>query len=227
MTRIFVSLAITALVLIIANMYVGLTGGDYNGISQQWRESIVAIERARQAVPADPAAVQTEQANQEQLLARIEPMASRMTFHRLLGVLAAIVTVFVNSIGITYFIGTSRWCKEVVQAYDFDATPLRQSNRLKRFTFAWALCGMLTVVGIVALGGAADPGTLRATSGQWVTSHLVAAMAGGVLISFCLYQQHANIMANQAIIATLVEQVARARQARGLDNAVAGAHEVA
>jgi hypothetical protein len=34
------------------------------------------------------------------------------TVHRLTGVAAALAVVFVESVVITYFIGTSRWCKE-------------------------------------------------------------------------------------------------------------------
>src|SRR3954465_11561386 len=80
------------------------------------------------------------------------------TFHRLTGVAAALAVVFVECIVITYFIGTSRWCKEVVDTYQLDRSNIAESNRLKRRTFPWALIGILTVVGIIALGGAADPG---------------------------------------------------------------------
>src|SRR5262245_41838075 len=78
------------------------------------------------------------------------------TIHRLTGVAAALAVVFVESVVVTYFIGTSRWCKEVVETYQLDATAVAASNRLKRRTFPWALIGMLAVVGIIALGGAAD-----------------------------------------------------------------------
>jgi len=33
------------------------------------------------------------------------------TVHRLTGVLAALVVVLVNSLTVTYFIGTGRWCR--------------------------------------------------------------------------------------------------------------------
>ena len=55
--------------------------------------------------------------------------------HRLMGVAAAIVVVLVNSIVVTYFIGTSRWCKEVVDTYSLDRELVRRSARLKRRTF--------------------------------------------------------------------------------------------
>src|SRR4051812_22399042 len=89
------------------------------------------------------------------------------TLHRLTGVAAALAIVFVESIVVTYFIGTSRWCKEVVETYQFDPSIIAMSNRLKRRTFPWALAGMLAVVGIIALGGAADPATMAQNTKPW------------------------------------------------------------
>src|SRR5690349_20501983 len=64
------------------------------------------------------------------------------TLHRLTGVAAALMVVLVESIVVTYFIGTSRWCKEVVDTYQLGRDPVVASNRLKRRTFPWALSGM-------------------------------------------------------------------------------------
>src|SRR5437868_1009012 len=61
------------------------------------------------------------------------------TYHRLIGVAAALAVVFVECIVVTYFIGTSRWSKEVVDTYQLDAAYIVASNRLKRRTFPWAL----------------------------------------------------------------------------------------
>jgi hypothetical protein len=83
------------------------------------------------------------------------------TVHRLSGVLAALVVVLVNSMAVTYFVGTSRWVREVVETYGLDAGLVTRSRRLKRSAFPFAVAGMLAVVGIVALGGAADPATGR------------------------------------------------------------------
>src|SRR3989304_423650 len=60
------------------------------------------------------------------------------TVHRLAGIAAALAVVFVESVIVTYFIGTSRWCQEVVETYQLPAELARQSNRLKRRTFPWA-----------------------------------------------------------------------------------------
>ncbi|HEV3004682.1 MAG TPA: hypothetical protein VGX78_09475 [Pirellulales bacterium] len=80
------------------------------------------------------------------------------TTHRLAGVGVGLLVVLVNSIVVTYFIGTSRWCKEVVATYSLDGELVRRSTRLKRRTFPFALASMLVVVVLIASGGAADPG---------------------------------------------------------------------
>ena len=98
--------------------------------------------------------------------------------HRLSGTAAALVVVFVESIVVTYFIGTSRWCREVVQTYQLDPAPAEASQRLKRRAFPLALAGMLVVVAIGALGAASDPATGRPGTHDWVNIHLIAAMAG-------------------------------------------------
>src|SRR6476660_7410141 len=67
---------------------------------------------------------------------------ARMTLHMLLGSAAALVTVLVNSITVTYVIGTSRWCKEVCETYKIDAELAKKSERLKRSAFPWALAGI-------------------------------------------------------------------------------------
>ena len=43
------------------------------------------------------------------------------TIHRLTGMAAALGVVFVESVVVTYFIGTSRWCKEVSETYQLDS----------------------------------------------------------------------------------------------------------
>src|SRR5262249_6363909 len=74
------------------------------------------------------------------------------TVHRLLGVAAAVVVALVDSIAVTYFIGTSRWCKEVTDAYGLDGGLANESARLKRRNFPWSLISILVVVGVGSLG---------------------------------------------------------------------------
>jgi hypothetical protein len=139
------------------------------------------------------------------------------TLHRLTGVAAALMVVFVESVVVTYFIGTSRWCKEVVETYQLDRAPVLKSNQLKRRTFPWALAGMLGVVAIIALGGAADPASLQPNTKVWANWHLVGAFLGIGLVAWTYLVAWNNILANHAIITGLVAEVSRLRKDRGLD----------
>ena len=143
------------------------------------------------------------------------------TVHRLSGVAAALVVVLVNSIAVTYFVGTSRWCREVVETYSLSPELMRRSQLLKRRTFPWAVISMLVVVGVVALGGAADPAAslqLQPVAGMtWANWHLIGAMAGLAVIVLSFVLQRSNIEANHEVITDIVEQVKRIRDQRGLD----------
>ena len=137
------------------------------------------------------------------------------TVHRLTGMAAALAVVFVESVIVTYFIGTSRWCREVVEIYRLDSSAVRESNRLKRRTFPWALMGMLAVVGIIALGAASDPGTGRPNTEAWAEWHLAAAILGIAFIAWTFVIAWNNVLANNTIIERLVAEVARVRRQRG------------
>jgi hypothetical protein len=136
-----------------------------------------------------------------------------MRWHFLTGLAAALAVVLVESIIVTYFIGTSRWCKEVVETYRFDLEPVQASNRLKRRTFPWALAGMLAAVGIIALGGASDPATGPNTS-DWTVWHSVGSLLGTLLIAWTYIAAWNNVVANQTIINKLVADVAQTRRER-------------
>jgi hypothetical protein len=139
------------------------------------------------------------------------------TVHRLSGVLAALVVVLVNSMAVTYFIGTGRWCREVVETYALDAALVERSRRLKRAAFPPAVAGMLAVVGIVALGGAADPATGRPGSADWVTWHLVGGLGLAAAIAWCFQAQLPAIRRQQALIDEVMAAVRSERLVRGLD----------
>jgi hypothetical protein len=140
------------------------------------------------------------------------------TVHRLTGMLAALAVVLVECIIVTYFIGTSRWCKEVVETYQFDPELVRKSNRLKRRTFPWALAGMLAVIGVSSLGAAADPTASGVLERQaWTDWHLISAFVGVAFIAWTYIIAWNNVVANQAVIERLVAEVRRVRQEKGLD----------
>ncbi len=139
------------------------------------------------------------------------------TVHRLSGVLAALVVVLVNSMSVTYFIGTGRWCREVVETYGLPVEFIGRSKRIKRASFPFALIGMLSVVAIVALGGAADPAAGRPGSEDWVTPHLLGGIGLAGVIAACFQAQRSRIRQQQSLIAELVSAVREIRQSRGLE----------
>jgi hypothetical protein len=139
------------------------------------------------------------------------------TVHRLSGLGAALVVVLVESIVVTYFIGTSRWCKEVVETYKLDPVLVQRSTRLKRRTFPWALLGMLGVVVVIAFGGASDPATGQPNTREWANWHLVGAIAGIMLIVWTYVVAWNNVVANHEIIRTVVDEVTRIRENLGLE----------
>jgi hypothetical protein len=155
------------------------------------------------------------------LYARPEPSMDTLhwaTIHRLLGLGAALAVVFVECVVVTYFIGTSRWCREVVETYRLDRALVVASNRLKRQTFPWVLAGMLVVIGVVALGGAADIGaTLQRHSQNWAFWHLLSALLGVAFVFWTYLVSWNNITANHDLIQKIAADVARIRNERGLD----------
>ncbi len=179
-TRIFVSLAWFALVVIAAALVLGLWIGD------------LQVDHAPETL-------------------------RWATVHRLTGLSAALAVVLVNSIVVTYFIGTSRWCKEVCETYGLDRTLIARSTQLKRRTFPWATMGMLAVVGMIALGGAADPATGRPGTEWWVTPHLLGAYTGLLFIAWTFWLEWQNIAANQRVINDVMAEVKRIREERHLE----------
>ena len=217
MSRIFFSLSIASLVLVTAALVVGLLGGDYNDISARLR----SLEESRSADQAksnaDPNVRSSRDTQIEALLTELRQVQRHARIHILLGLLATLLLVFVQSIGITYFIGTGRWCKEVVETYDLAPTATLESAKLKRQAFPFAMLGIASAITIAALGAAADPGTLRATTSHWVAPHYWAAIIGLVVIGASLWVQHGCIRRNQESIDRLVGEVRSVRLSRGLE----------
>lgn len=143
------------------------------------------------------------------------------TVHRLSGVSAALFVVLADSIVVTYFIGTSRWCKEVADAYKLEPRFIQQSTGLKRRTFPYAVLSMLVMVAVVALGGAADPAAalrLQPIAGfTWAQFHLAGAVAGLAIIAWCFFRQWVNLLGNQQIIEDVQAEVRRIRLEKGLE----------
>src|SRR5690606_16480093 len=133
---------------------------------------------------------------------------------------AAIAVMLVNGIVITYFIGTSRWCREVVEAYELDPAFARRSAALKSRVFPVTLAAMLVVVGMVAVGGAADPARALPpppADFTWADIHLLGTLLGAAFFVWVNYQQWTIIAANQHVIGDILEKVREIRIAKGLE----------
>ena len=146
---------------------------------------------------------------------------SLATWHRQAGVAAGVFVVLVNSIVVTYFIGAGRWCREVVETYSLNVEFVRRSNRLKRSTFPHALASILAIVGLVALGGAADPAARVRLPPlgelSWTNIHFAAAGATICFIAYASFIQSHNIRENHAVINDVMAEVGRIRKERGLE----------
>ncbi len=137
--------------------------------------------------------------------------------HMLTGIGAALAVVFVHSIVVTYFVGTSRWCKEVTETYRLDPQHAARSSKLKHKAFPWAVLGMLTVVAVGALGAASDPGTGREGTAAMVPNHFAGALAGLAIVAWTYYRAWLYIGANQQAISKILALVRQIRDERGLD----------
>lgn len=198
------SLSIFPALLVFITMGVGWWIGDYNGVFAEVVQSAAANRQAD---------------TNERVLADLEKLKEpqrKFTIHFQLGLASSLAVVLINSLSVTYLIGTSRWVKEVCEAYGLDEKYVVSSTKLKRSTFPWSIMGVLSILAIIAFGAAADPGTLRQTTASWVTPHLIAAMVGSTVILIAIFVQATNLHENSEIIHQVVADVRKERQARGL-----------
>ena len=140
--------------------------------------------------------------------------------HFLLGLASALVVMFTNGIVVTYFIGTSRWCKEVAQTYALDDALWQRSAAIKRRAFPLTVAGMLMIVVVAALGAICDPATAMPAfpwqAVSWSDVHLATAILTVVLLCYVAYYQATAIRENQAVINEIMEHVRRIRKEKGL-----------
>lgn len=216
MVRIFAVLALLAVLLLAANFVVGLAAGDFNAAADKKREAqirVIDLERKlrlqRQSTSSELDAARQELAAADRAFARPRRW---MTIHMLLGSAAALVAVLVSSISVTYFIGTSRWCKEVCETYRLSPDLVARSTRLKRSTFPWALAGILAVIFVVGLGAAADPsGANHRRAPSFVAPHYWMAMAALVIVVQSFLVQISRLSENYRLLEQIVAEVRRIR----------------
>lgn len=205
------------MLLLAANMLAGLWIGDFNQVAYDYSAAAKKLSDVQRTTATSPAEEEAARAQLATAAAAFETPHARVVIHRLLGVATALVAILVNSITITYFIGTSRWCKEVSETYNLPAELVQRSASLKRRTFPWALMGIVMVIVLVGLGAAADPsGANRANSANMVGFHYWAALVGIVVIGFSFWVQMTRIAENYLVIDEILTHVHRVRAERGL-----------
>lgn len=215
--RIFSVLAAIAIVMLGANFVAGLSIGDFSAVSKD----LIKASRELRTVEAkgDSTAEQKETALKsfDEADAAFRGPRSRMTFHFFLGVGSTLLAILVNSITVTYFIGTSRWCKEVVDTFSLNPSLAQEGADLKRRAFPFALMGMLTMVVIVTLGAKSDPSVPfnRGETAAWVNYHYMSAITGMLLLIFFFYMQAQRIADNYRLIQRILAEVEKVRALQG------------
>ncbi|HUE74724.1 MAG TPA: hypothetical protein VMP01_27900, partial [Pirellulaceae bacterium] len=199
MVRIFSGLAALAIGLLAANFVVGLAIGEFN---RSYREALAALDevsRLRKQKDVDLAAKDQAEAKYAAATAELAGPYSRKHLHMWLGLLGGLVTLLASSVTVTYFIGTSRWCREVCETYRLSSELIERSQRLKRSAFPWAVASMLIVIVMAGLGAAADPSANANASTysiSFVQPHYIAAMLGLLLIGWSFWMQYSCIAEN-------------------------------
>jgi hypothetical protein len=138
--------------------------------------------------------------------------AQRMfTIHLMAGLSAALLTLLLHSLILTYFIGTGRWVQEVVKAYRLPESLWEQSRRLKSRALPYILGSILLVITTAILGAASDRGLLDRNI------HLaLATLAVGFNLWSYFAEYHA-VVANSELINQIMVDVKRMRRERGLE----------
>jgi len=214
--RIFLALSLFTLALLGANIVAGFMTGDFNGAAAAHRSAYKKRDQLRRQPGATAAEISQQEEKLRQAGARLEQLSGYKVFHFLLGLLATLVTVLVNSITVTYFIGTNRWCREVIDAYHLDASITQRSDALKRAAFPWAALGIVSILVVATLGAASDPSANTSESASYVNIHMLAALTAFAIIGYALFVQMSKIAANYAIIEEILAQVHSIREAKRL-----------
>ena len=210
MSRIFTVLAIVSTTFLIVAVVLGLWTGDYNGEADRYRETI------RQVAENDTE-VRERKTKLDEIRANLEPIQSRTGQHRLVAIFSSLAVIFVNCISVTYFIGTNRWGKEVVEAYSLDASYSERIRKLKKSSFPFSLAGVVMVMVTASFGAAADPATGYESTSKWVTTHFLLGISTLAVVVWSFFNQVKKIKGNTDVTQEIESEVHRIRLQHGLD----------
>ena len=145
---------------------------------------------------------------------------SRISTHMLIGLAALTFATLVHAISLTYFMGTGRWLEETSNAYSLEDSWYKESQRIKYGTLpGMTLCiGLLIATG--ALGAVADPATPLSLDGVWGLSgrqfHFFGAILTAIVNVLTNVAQFAAISKHSGVVDSVLEEVRRIREERGL-----------
>lgn len=208
--RTFYVLSVISSLLLLVTFWLGLRIGDWNRVNRDF--AALQQQLAEQGIRAgDSHVVSPELA---EFRREHEPMIARRTTHFLVALLTCLFVLLVNSISITYFIGTGRWCGEVVGPYELEAKYIVRTQQLKRHAFPWSIAGVVAILVTAALGAAAD--TDRSAEATWALPHYVAAIVTLGVVVWSMLVQGADIRQNTQVIQEVIAEVQQIRRERGL-----------
>lgn len=209
--RIFSVLAAISTLCLVTNLVLGLRTGDMEAATRRVFESAQEYYAKTNSHIATEAQKKSAQEQLDQAQAEFAPMLSRLTLHIWVGIVTALLTLLVNAVAITYFIGTARWCREVVETFDLDRNLAFESLQRKRRVFVLGFLSMLVILAIVFCGALADPTrSLQPDTtalAKWRFAHFTVAVLGSAWIILAYGIQIRHIAANSSVIATIMDRV--------------------
>ena len=215
MARIFFALACLAFLILVVNLVVGATSGDYGGSWRSYASVARTYKKAERQAGLAPGELQKLREASDVALHNFLPVRNRMKWHFWLGIIGTLVTILLNSVSVTYFIGTNRWCMEVVETYSLDSQLAMRSKAIKREAFPWAFGGIVAMITVAAFGGLADPaGYYGQMSASWVTPHWILASLATLFVGWSFLIQVGKIGENYDVIETILLGVESIRQQR-------------
>jgi hypothetical protein len=133
--------------------------------------------------------------------------------HFLLGLTAALTTLFVHCLVLTYFLGTGRWVKEVCLAYGLPDTDLpRRTRDIKRRNTPRVIFAMLLTIAATAAG----MGKQLQVPGWPGVIHFLLVCATVTVNLYVFVVEYGNMRLNAWILDTVMAEVERIRAERGL-----------
>ena len=200
------------MILLALNLVLALTLGDFGASLRRYEIARSGWKSVGRSASASVPERRASEQGYLQATAELNEQRKRFWPHIWLGIAATLVGLLVNCISVTYFIGTNRWCREVVEAYEMDASWIQKSLSLKRRTFPWALAGIVMILLILVLGAASDVySPVVSNPAAWVHWHMAAAMLGLVVIGVSFHIQANAVAANYRVINEIVQEANRLR----------------